>query len=412
MKSETHIGRRHVIGLVVNTSLKPRRDVMLGWMRYVRDRDDIELRFFFANATTLPSDILEFAGSGVHALVLCGLQRSTVVNLIESGRLGMPIVVLCTYVSLDEKDMRFLMPNVGAVLLDNEAIGRLVGEFFLGHGLVAFGFLSMNLEYERDAGRVRCAAFRSVVMADGDKNKVFREKFFGVSKRNAGCWDEPLEELETWVKSLPLPCGVFANGDRSAYLLLDVCRRLGIDVPGQIEVLSVNNTQELCEGMESAVSSIQPNFDRCAQLSIEMALDIAGGGLAAEDRIVKVSDHALIERGSSLSGRNYGKIVTKAKEFIKKNACYGISVMDVAKHLGISRRTLEVRLKYATGCSVLELIRDVKLENICRLLETTDFTVTEIVTRSGYNLTSNVGVLFKKIYGMTMRQYRAVHRAK
>ena len=129
-------------------------------------------------------------------------------------------------------------------------------------------------------------------------------------------------------------------------------------------------------------------------------------GLTAEDRTVVVSDHVLVERSSSLSGRSHGKIVTRAKEFIKHNACNGISVTDVVKHLGVSRRTLEIRIRYATGRSVLDLIRKVRMRNICRLLTTTDLSLSEIITQSGYNLAGNVSTFFKKTYGMTMRQYR------
>ena len=56
-----------------------------------------------------------------------------------------------------------------------------------------------------------------------------------------------------------------------------------------------------------------------------MALDLAvGKRLSEEERIVKVSSCAIVERGSSLSGRSYGKIVTRARDFIRENACTGI----------------------------------------------------------------------------------------
>ena len=409
-------GSNHVIGLVVNTFIKPHRDIMLGWMRYGRSRNDIELRFFFASVATSIDNLLEFARSGVHALVLCGLQEETIVNFVKSDNLDIPIVI-CTHVPLPI-DLN-LLPKVGVVQGDNEAIGRHVGEFFLEHGLEnfafmgeSFAFMGMNSVRERDYyGQARCTAFRAVVMADDSDGKTFREKTFGVYKANGDCWDQSREQILSWVKRLPLPCGVFVNGDRSAAVFVDVCRSLGRDIPGQIEVVSVNNSYGICEGMGTTISSIQPDFDEVGRQSIEMVLKIAHGvGLTAEDRTVVVSSHTLIERSSSLSGRSHGKIVTRAKEFIKNHACDGISVVDVVKHLGVSRRTLELRVKYATGSSVLGLIRKVRFRNICRLLETTDLPLSEVIIRSGYNLTGNIGVYFKKIFGMTMRQYRKKNR--
>ena len=383
---------------------------MLGWMRYGRNRSDIELRFFFASNATSTENLLEFTRSGLDALLLCGLQEEKIVDFLKSNHLNMPVVV-CTHASSCMIDMN-LMPNVGVVLADSESIGRHVGEFFLEHGLENFAFMGMNLNRERIYGLARCAAFRDVVMVDDNDGKSFSEKTFGVYKANGDFWDQPRKNILAWVKSLRLPCGVFVNGDRSAAVFVDACQRLGIDIPGQIEVVSVNNSYGICESMGTTISSIQPDFNECARQSIELALKMMAdvSGMTIEDRTVVVSSHTLIERSSSLSGRSHGKIVTRAKEFIRDNACKGISVVDVVKYIGVSRRTLEIRVKFATGSSILELIRKVRLKNICRLLTTTDISLSNIVTQSGYNLTGNVSMLFKKTFGMTMRQYRKKSR--
>ncbi len=415
-------GRRrgdcHVIGLVVTTFIKPHRDIMLGWMRHARIRGDIEQRFFFASVATTTANLLEFARSGVHALVLCGLREETILELVTSGNLDIPVVI-CTHVAMPV-DLNAL-PKVGMVLGDNEVIGRHVGEFFLAHGLMNFAFMGENFAYmamsfsgeRRYYGQTRCAAFRAAVMAEDGADKTFSEKVFGTYKANGDCWDPPREEILAWVGALPLPCGVFVNGDRSAAIFVDACHRLGIDIPGQVEVVSINNSYGICEGMGTTISSVQPNFDEVGRQSIELVVQMfQTPQLAAEKRMVVVSSHTLVERSSSLSGRSHGKIVTRAREFIKRNACSGISVMDVVKHVGVSRRTLEMRVKYATGSSILGLIRNVRLKNICRLLETTDLALSEVIMQSGYSLTGNAEALFKKTYGMTMRQYRKSHIAQ
>lgn len=396
-------GRDLAVGLAVNTSIKPCRDVMLGWMRCLNGRDGVEPRFFSAGSGTTAESLSAFVASGVDALVLCGLRRDTVFGFLKATRLRIP-VVLCAYTRLSAEEGR-LLSGGGAVFLDNAAIGRHVGELFLEHGLSHFAFMAMNLHREALAGRIRCDAFRTMVLRES--GNTFSERFFGECRENEDYWDEPREEVVAWVKSLPLPCGVFANCDYSANNLLGICRSLGIDVPGQIEVWGVNNSYGLCENMVPAISSVQPDYGECGRLAAEMALDLArGDGRGADMRLAEVSTHWLVDRGSSLSGRNHGKIVTRAKEIIRAEACCGISVSEVAKQVGVSRRTLEVSVKYATGESVLGLISRARLENIRRLLAQTDLSVAEIVTRSGYNLNSNAGAHFKRTYGMTMHQYR------
>ena len=138
----------HVIGLVVNTFIKPHRDVMLGWMRHGRNRDDIELRFFLASTATTIENLLAFARSGIDALVLCGLQEATVVDFLKSSHLNMPIVICAQMLSCNI-DLNIL-PNVGMVFVDSAAIGRHVGEFFLEHGLDNFAFMGITIDKKKN----------------------------------------------------------------------------------------------------------------------------------------------------------------------------------------------------------------------------------------------------------------------
>ena len=412
MPKKNQIRKTISVGLVVNTFLKPHRELMLGWMQYGRAHPDVEVRFFFASAATSMANLLAFIDSGIDAIVLCGLSNQMLSDFVAACDRDLPTVILSNIkpscLDLDS------MPKTGLVLIDNDSIGRSVGEFFLGHGLLNFGFIAMNFGDGQRCGHCRCTAFRDVAMSPGDGGRTFSEKTFGVCRPNGDSWDAPIGEIVDWVESLRLPCGVFANGDRSAAVLIDACRHAGIDVPGQIEVVSVNNDYGICDSMGETISSIQLSFDDCIRQTMEMAIGMAESaqGLPTGKRIASVSAYSRVERSSSLSGRNYGKVATRAKEYIRKNACDGISVADVAKEVGVSRRTLETHVKYATGDGVAGLIRRERLKAACKLLAATDIPVTEVIMRSGFNLTSNAGVLFKKAYGMTMREYRTRNQKK
>ena len=139
---------------------------MLGWMRYGRNRRDIEPRFFFASNATSTENLLEFTRSGLDAVVLCGLQEELIVDFLKSNHLNMPVVV-CTHASSFKTDLN-LMPNVGVVLADSESIGRHVGEFFLGHGLENFAFMGVDMNRDRTYGLARCAAFRDAAWTTCD----------------------------------------------------------------------------------------------------------------------------------------------------------------------------------------------------------------------------------------------------
>jgi LacI family transcriptional regulator len=135
-----------------------------------------------------------------------------------------------------------------------------------------------------------------------------------------------------------------------------------------------------------------------------MAL-IENPDLPRAQRSVLLSSCKLVERGSTSSGE-HGYIVARAREFIAQNACKGIGVMDVVANVGVSRRLLEKRVRETTGQSLLEMIQEVRLENVCRLLATTSLSISEVTERSGYEPTSYLSNLFRKRFGMTMRDYR------
>jgi AraC-like DNA-binding protein len=93
-------------------------------------------------------------------------------------------------------------------------------------------------------------------------------------------------------------------------------------------------------------------------------------------------------------------------EFIRLNACAGITVMDVARHLNVSRRLAELRFREAQGHSLLDEIQHHRLERVCALLRETNLPIGEIGRRCGYQTETYLKVLFKTRFNVTMREYR------
>ena len=397
------------IGMVINSALKPSRDAMLGIMDNIRAFLDVRLRFFHASAATLPQHLVSFASSGIDGLIFSGVRRNINVRFARAMP-NHPPAVLLTYYPLQAADWKIL-GNGGVVILDNEALGQQAANYFYTHGLQHFAFFGTNVYRERIAANIRCDAFRNTLVSLFGSQMTFSSLMTGTVCDNEDYWDSDAAEIEDWMKSLPTPCGILANGDREAFGLLEFSRRLGIDVPSKIEVLGVNNAHRLCAKANPAISSIMPDLHSCAKEAVRLMLEIIENpNLPREKRSVKIASHRLEERGSTVSGRGYGQVVTRAREFIRLNACSGITVAEVAKGIGVPLRTLETRVTDSTGESIHAMIRAVRLEKVCELLTTTNLSISEVTTQSGYRLMTSLGALFKKIYGMSMRQYRMTYR--
>ena len=117
----------------------------------------------------------------------------------------------------------------------------------------------------------------------------------------------------------------------------------------------------------------------------------------------------ITERATTQDPRGTGNIVARACEFISKNACRegGIDQRDIAKHLGVSVRTVQLRFKEAKfPRTILQEVHRVQFERLCRLLTTTNRSITEIVAACGFGSLSRAKIAFRKRFGMSMRDYR------
>ena len=114
----------------------------------------------------------------------------------------------------------------------------------------------------------------------------------------------------------------------------------------------------------------------------------------------------VVVRASTQDLKGGGRIVTHAKEFIRLHAGERIAVGDVAKALSVSRRTLENRFREVLERGVADVLRQERLERVCRLLREKDRTITDIALDSGFASPTHLSAAFKRFTGTTMRTWR------
>ena len=98
--------------------------------------------------------------------------------------------------------------------------------------------------------------------------------------------------------------------------------------------------------------------------------------------------------------------------FINANIRMPIGVRDVVAYLGVSRRLAEIRFREVRKESILDTIRNTRLDiTKSELLSDTD-SIARICERCGWQSENAPKKLFKRRFGMTMRDYRSRHGAK
>ena len=114
----------------------------------------------------------------------------------------------------------------------------------------------------------------------------------------------------------------------------------------------------------------------------------------------------VVRRDSTPPESISGMMVQKALAFINRNALSGIGVQDVAAHIQVSRSLLDLRFREHLGDSVYAAILNVRLEEVKRRLRTTSDPIGQIAVDCGWRNPASLKNLFKRLYGVSMRDWR------
>ena len=244
------------------------------------------------------------------------------------------------------------------------------------------------------------------------RGRAFAER---LKKHGYGCdlyapqiaqdWGVEQKQMHDWLVSLPKPCGLFAAFDPQAKLVLDTCLSAGISVPEDLAVIGADDDDMICENTIPTLSSVRSNYEESGYLAAEL-LDQLMRGKIKKPVTRSYGFNRIVHRQSSRFVSTTSRYAAAAVEFIRLNACEGITVPDVAQHLHVSRSFAEKSFRKALGHSILDEIQTRRLERVCALLHETVLSIGEIGERCGYHTETYLKRLFKKRFGMTMREYR------
>ena len=293
--------------------------------------------------------------------------------------------------------------NIAFIKSDSQAVGREAANALLKQGIYkSYGYAGYrtNADWSLERGN----SFRSELDKAG----------FAGHMMDIAHYQDKVEDKTTvveWLRSLPKPCGILAACDDRAFEILDICQDAGIKVPAEIGILGVNNDPILCENAEPRLSSVQPNFIEEGRLAAELLEKMmSGGSIPPKCRLWKVGIRAIIHRESTVSQSEAGKFVQKVLAYIEREAVKGIGVKDVVLKFKVSRSLLEMRFRELQNESLYEAMLRIRLEEAKRLLRQTKTPISEITSVCGWNNPTPPKVLFKKRFGVSMREYRNQHK--
>lgn len=301
-------------------------------------------------------------------------------------------------------------PRFATVRTDADLIGRLAAEHLLAHRFAHFAFCGYRRVVFSDRRR---DAFVRTLEARGIRPAIYRPPFrpgnrfgrdFLLGDRLASPPDA--NDLADWLVRLPKPIGVFCCDDLRASQVRARCRDLGLDVPGDVAILGVDDDPIYCMFTSPRLSSVDPDAPAIGRLAAETLAEwlAAPEGTPPPNRLV--APKGVIARASTDTLPGAPAWLAEACRFIRLNVADRLSADDVFRHVGYSRTLVERHFRATLGTTVQTLIAESRLAEACRLLETTTLPVKEIAARAGFASLEYFSRAFAAAKGVTATAWR------
>ena len=86
-----------------------------------------------------------------------------------------------------------------------------------------------------------------------------------------------------------------------------------------------------------------------------------------------------------------------------------LNIEMICEEVGISRVHLHRKMKELTNQTPHDFIRNLRLKQAARLLSKKGQNITEVMYRCGFNSATSFSTMFKKMYGLSPRDYKREH---
>lgn len=214
---------------------------------------------------------------------------------------------------------------------------------------------------------------------------------------------EDRQSLTRFLQRLKRPTAVFAAWDNRAVQVLECAHAAKISIPDEMVLLGVDD-DILCEHTHPPLASIRPDSEQEGYHAAKILDCMFRKRKWPKSTLCKISGISERESASAISPG--GHLVRRALEFIEQNKTKPISVADVVKHLGVSRRLADRRFQQFQHETILEAITRIRLKEVQRRLRNSKLPIVKIAQACGFPDTSYLMTLFQRKFAMTMSEWR------
>lgn len=323
-----------------------------------------------------------------------GIIMRDVDKLKEVLALGIPAIV----VGHNRKEVAGMVN----VVTDSPKIGRMAAEHLLQCGFRNFAYCGYATPAAENIpwSELRKEHFAARLLQAG---LVINN--YSIRTTPTQNWPEERNRLAHWLASLPRPVGLMACNDDCGVQVMEACKLAGLSVPDQVGVIGADDDEIVCGLANPPMSSVAINFERAGYESAQALDHLMRGSRKVPSRITVPATHIVARRSTDIVAIA-DVPVAKALRFIRDHARRPVSVEEVSRAAGLSRRALERRVRSETGASILDQIRRARTDQIARLLVETELPVCQIAESLGFDDAQHFARYFRAAKQVTPLAYR------
>ena len=275
---------------------------------------------------------------------------------------------------------------------DYDSTGRMAAQYFRKKLFTEYAFFGIkDIVWSEE----RCKGYE-------DEIAKYNGHFHSYMEETSG---DDRDKIVEWLEKLPKPVALFCWDDAHAQFVTETCKISGIRVPEDIAILGVDDDELLCGISDPPISSIDMDVERGGYMTCKLLhQQILSGSKEPFD--VWITPLGFQERASTSILNVKDPHVLKMIRHIDNNYSLDIKMEDILKIVPLSRRSIEMRFKKATGYTIYQYLLNVRVEHFAYLITTTHRSYVDIAYEVGFRDLSNVSRTFRKYKGCTPLEYR------
>lgn len=351
----------------------------------------VEPPFYFRDPASKAARLEAIRRWGANGIMTLDLE-----DIPALQALGIPMIL--------SRVVSMMRPAYSYVDSDNLVIGHMAAHYFLKKGYRHFAYCGFGV-FPWSIGRGK--AFAKHIKKAGFK-VWFYDKLLDTQ---ISFWEDQYAELGGWLKSLPKPVAVLACNDDRGCQVLDACRILNLKVPQEVAVLGVDNDTLVCGLSFCQLSSVEVGFTQAGYKAGEV-LDGLMRGKKIKPHCITAPPLSIVTRQSTDMVAIADPDVVAVLSYIRAHIKSSVLVKNVCDQLNISRRTLHKKIVQTIGCSAHEAIARIRLEEISKVLVSTNLTIAQVAAMFNFSSPKHISRFLSRQMGMSPQEYRRKNQPK